>query len=114
MSEPLLSGLELAVAKVSRVRGPRWLLWRLTNALRPAIGRVVIETNRVAIKRAATCQEQEWCALVLSTLQAFLGSIDSLVRQGDEQLPAAPLPRKITHRARKRAQLADVGQERGR
>jgi S1-C subfamily serine protease len=81
------SGLELAVAKISRVQGPRRVLQQLRE--------LIIRNHRAMLKRAVTTEEYEWCGRVHALLT-------SLVQEGDRVLPPAPQPRKITHRARKR------------
>lgn len=94
--------LERAVARVSRVRNCRWLLWRLTSALRRTVALIVIEANRVMLRRAETPNEVEFCARVQVVLKAFLEQLDALAKEGDRQLPPGGLPNKIRNRARKR------------
>jgi hypothetical protein len=86
--EPMLSGLEMAVAKISRVQGPRRVLQQLRA--------LIIRNHRSMLKRAETTSEIEWSQRVHTLLT-------NLVDEGERVLPVRPQPRKITHRARKRA-----------
>ncbi|HYM22531.1 MAG TPA: hypothetical protein VEU08_04970, partial [Vicinamibacterales bacterium] len=94
--------IERAVARVSRVRNCRWLLWRLTGALRRTVALIVIEANRVMLRRAETPGEVDFCARVMTVLKQFLAQLDELAKDGDKQLPPGGLPNKIRNRARKR------------
>jgi hypothetical protein len=99
---PLFSGLERAVAKISRVRGTRWILWRLGQAVLKPTRLVLIENHRVWQARAESIDEIRWCARVHDCLHRFGRELDTLIEEGDKVLPDQPLPRKITHRVRKR------------
>jgi hypothetical protein len=97
-----LSGLERAVAKISRVRGPRWILWRLGQAVLKPTRLVLIENHRVWQARAESVDEIRWCARVHDCLHRFGRELDSLLAEGEHVLPDQPLPKKITQRVRKR------------
>ena len=91
MAGRLLTGAELAVCKISRVQGPRMILKGLRALL--------IRNHRSMVSRADTIAEIQWSQRVHTLLS-------NLIEEGDATLPLKALPRKITHRARKRATAA--------
>lgn len=82
-----LTGLEHAVAKISRVQGPRRILHHLRALL--------IRNHRSLSARCPTAEERRWSMRVHDAL-------DALIRDGDAVLPDVPAPRRIRCRARKR------------
>ena len=78
--------LERAVARVSRIRGPRQILRRL---------RALIIANHRTMVRCETDDERRWTARVHTALRA-------LTDEGETVLPDAPAPRRLAHRSRKR------------
>lgn len=84
---PLLTGLERAVSKISRVHGPRQVLRQLRALL--------IRNHRSLSARCTTTEERRWSMRVHDQL-------DTLVREGDAVLPPMPDPPRIRNRAYKR------------
>lgn len=85
-----------------RVRRCSWLLWRLTNFLRPSIALLVIQAHRVLLKRAKNADQIAWTHQVMETMQRWGRELDALTNDGLAVCAGEELPRKITRRARKR------------
>lgn len=82
-----LTGLERAVAKISRIQGPRQVLRQLRA--------LIIRNHRSLLARCTTPEERGWT-------QRVHDHLDALIREGDAVLPPMLDPPRIRLRARKR------------